>query len=518
MALTGAFFRRKWQSSMCMWCEKKWKKQKEKHESLKAKRPTKGIVLFTEETFAAHTAGIRALVQPQPHPFALVRLLGMHPDARDFTLKVKGHFASHFTGGKRVLDVGSGDVNGNNHHLFDASCTYEGIDVAPGPNVDHVCAAGDFKIHEPGPHYDTIVSTECFEHDMDFVRSLRNIVRLVKPGGLFLFTCASTDRPEHGTARCDPSASLSTKIDVHSAKWYPNYYRNLTPDDVQRAVPIHLYFDSFAFEANRTAKDMYFWGVRNAKPYGPEENTPEKRSLVAMEATFARFPTDKGPSFHRYTRQYHALFDRFRYATGVRYLEIGVFDGDSLRAMRAHLPNATHVVGVDINPRCKVNESPVDHVFVEIGSATDKAFLESVVAKYGPFDIIVDDGSHIAEHIISAFETLYPLLKDDGLYIVEDTVCVCKPEAFKQNKEGPDHISYFHRYLPMLNQWNWSNPTYSGPYGNCVDPDKIVKRTTDPFEASIDSVQFGVSFVAITKRMRRNWLVPTAHIPLSVQF
>jgi hypothetical protein len=38
----------------------------------------------------------------------------------------------------------------------------------------------------------------------------------------------------------------------------------------------------------------------------------------------------------------------------------------------------------------------------------------------GPPDIILDDGSLIAAHQTASFRTLFPLLKDGGLYIIED--------------------------------------------------------------------------------------------------
>jgi hypothetical protein len=41
----------------------------------------------------------------------------MHGQARDFTLFVKSIFSSYFIN-KCVLDVGSGDINGNNRFLF----------------------------------------------------------------------------------------------------------------------------------------------------------------------------------------------------------------------------------------------------------------------------------------------------------------------------------------------------------------------------------------------------------------
>jgi demethylmacrocin O-methyltransferase len=55
------------------------------------------------------------------------------------------------------------------------------------------------------------------------------------------------------------------------------------------------------------------------------------------------------------------------------------------------------------------------------GSQGDNVFLQRVAHESGMFDIIVDDGSHINEHQIETFKVLFPFLKDDGIYVIEDT-------------------------------------------------------------------------------------------------
>lgn len=47
--------------------------------------------------------------------------------------------------------------------------------------------------------------------------------------------------------------------------------------------------------------------------------------------------------------------------------------------------------------------------------------LDNVICEIGELDIIIDDGSHINEHIIESFKILFPKLKDGGIYAVEDT-------------------------------------------------------------------------------------------------
>ncbi|MGA8233729.1 MAG: hypothetical protein WB795_19800 [Candidatus Acidiferrales bacterium] len=41
--------------------------------------------------------------------------------------------------------------------------------------------------------------------------------------------------------------------------------------------------------------------------------------------------------------------------------------------------------------------------------------------EYGGFDIVIDDGSHLNEHVIKSFQVLFPLLRQNGIYVVADT-------------------------------------------------------------------------------------------------
>ena len=117
-----------------------------------------------------------------------------HPQQVDFCKSVKG-LLPHFFHNNFVVDIGSLDINGNNQYLFD-DCLYLGIDLFPGKNVDLATTAHEFNL--PDESVDVIISTECFEHDRFYSLTLKNIVRILKPGGLFIFSCATTGRPEHG--------------------------------------------------------------------------------------------------------------------------------------------------------------------------------------------------------------------------------------------------------------------------------------------------------------------------------
>ena len=179
----------------------------------------------------------------------------MHPEARDFTLWAKQTFPASFTG-KRVLDVGAADVNGNNRFLFD-DCEYEGNDVAQAKNVTIVSRTKDLPFENAS--FDTIISTECFEHDPEYADSWRKVYSLLKPGGLFCFTCASTGRPEHGTRRTTPQDSIGTGAEVTDMQ---DYYQNLTLEDLREVFSLDADFPVWSAYYNAHSKDLYFAGVK----------------------------------------------------------------------------------------------------------------------------------------------------------------------------------------------------------------------------------------------------------------
>ena len=104
--------------------------------------------------------------------------------------------------------------------------------------------------------------------------------------------------------------------------------------------------------------------------------------------------------------------------------------------------------------------------------------------------------------MIQTFELLFPLLNDNGLYVVEDTVCYKSKKHI--TKEHKNHLGYFFQYTKHLNQWRHDSTT--GVKDNCTDPFKILKKTDDVFEQSIDKIEYGCSYVAIYKKIRTHWV------------
>ena len=179
----------------------------------------------------------------------------MHVEARDFTLFVKNILSDYFQN-KNVLDVGSGDINGNNRFLFE-NCNYEGNDVIKANNVTIVSRTKDLPFDNET--FDTIVSTECFEHDPEYKESLQKIYNMVKKDGLFAFTCASTNRPEHGTRRTSPHDSYGTIGELEDMS---DYYKNLTVEDINEVLPLDDLFTVWDSYYNSISSDLYFVGIK----------------------------------------------------------------------------------------------------------------------------------------------------------------------------------------------------------------------------------------------------------------
>jgi hypothetical protein len=96
-----------------------------------------------------------------------------HFEQIEFCKRIRLMFQERFVESS-VLDCGSLDINGSNRYLFE-NCTYIGIDISSGKNVDNVCLIHKYK---SDIKFDVIISTETLEHDMYYKLSLSNIIQL----------------------------------------------------------------------------------------------------------------------------------------------------------------------------------------------------------------------------------------------------------------------------------------------------------------------------------------------------
>jgi hypothetical protein len=134
------------------------------------------------------------------------------------------------------------------------------------------------------------------------------------------------------------------------------------------------------------------------------------------------YQTDKIGN-HCYTPHYASHLKKFKYDR-IKLLEIGVGGyenlhegGNSLRMWKKYFPFGK-IFSIDLFDKSSLQENRIK---IFCGSQIDTNFLEKITNKIGEIDIIIDDGSHINEHVIETFKMLFPKLKNGGIYVVEDT-------------------------------------------------------------------------------------------------
>jgi demethylmacrocin O-methyltransferase len=109
-------------------------------------------------------------------------------------------------------------------------------------------------------------------------------------------------------------------------------------------------------------------------------------------------------------------------------------------------------VGIDICDKIRFREPRID---IRQCDQTDAEALRQLSAEYGGFDIVIDDGSHLNEHVIATFRVLFPLMRSNGIYAIEDTQTAYWPTwgggidnphssvAFlKSLTDGLNHVEY----------------------------------------------------------------------------
>ena len=163
------------------------------------------------------------------------------------------------------------------------------------------------------------------------------------------------------------------------------------------------------------------------------------------------FQTNQGKNIHKWEHYFPVYERHFAPWRGrsLTFLEIGVAKGGSLQMWRRYFGPLARIVGIDIDKQCKSHEAP--GVFVRIGDQSDPRFLQSLIDEFGPFDVVLDDGSHEMDHLRKTFAFLYPLVPKNGVYMVED-LHTAYWEKFGGGRDNPNSfINYAKTLIDELN-------------------------------------------------------------------
>jgi cephalosporin hydroxylase len=191
--------------------------------------------------------------------------------------------------------------------------------------------------------------------------------------------------------------------------------------------------------------------------FTPSEITDLRRSASNdMQREF--FAGGKRPAYkwHHYLEVYEQFLSKYR-GKPFFFLEIGVSAGGSLELWRRYFGPEAIIVGIDIDPACASRVDPPN--IVRIGSQADPQFLKHVVEEFGEPDAVLDDGSHIGRHQQASFDILFPLLKNGGLYIIEDLQTSYWPDWEGGYHRRGSGIEYVKQMIDDMHAWYHNRKT-----------------------------------------------------------
>ena len=152
-------------------------------------------------------------------------------------------------------------------------------------------------------------------------------------------------------------------------------------------------------------------------------------NLDSLDKLFNHYGSDKANIFkendkigHGYSKFYEKKLEKFK-DKQINILEIGSYSGASAAAFIKHFPNSK-VFCFDINISNFKYQSGKIHVFgIDINNEKKiKKTLKYIFKNYKikEFDLIIDDGSHYLSDILIGLKYFFKLVKNDGLYVIED--------------------------------------------------------------------------------------------------
>eukprot|EP01064_Diplonema_japonicum_P031156 TRINITY_DN5489_c0_g2_i1.p1 TRINITY_DN5489_c0_g2~~TRINITY_DN5489_c0_g2_i1.p1 ORF type:complete len:286 (+),score=49.85 TRINITY_DN5489_c0_g2_i1:77-934(+) len=167
---------------------------------------------------------------------------------------------------------------------------------------------------------------------------------------------------------------------------------------------------------------------------------PTPEILIASNLRTSRTLHEIGTSIksdkvtvHRYDQAYRFHFERIR-ENKVKILEIGLgclgladvglgiqLWGEYFKESELHVMELDGACGdAYLKNKHRKDYEPRGGFKLHIGDQSNVTFLKELGEKHGPWDIIIDDGSHIPEHQITTFGNLFPYITPGGVYSVED--------------------------------------------------------------------------------------------------
>lgn len=197
---------------------------------------------------------------------------------------------------------------------------------------------------------------------------------------------------------------------------------------------------------------LFFWRKINSKNRKIIRDFCKDIWLDVIGANLSQMATIYGSDkaeLHGYTAVYERYFQHIKY-NSFEILEIGIGGGNnkesgggSLRLWKRYFPKA-QIIGIDIFDKSFFEEKRIK---TYIGNQSDIEFLNKLTAQHS-FDIVIDDGSHMSNDVITSFLNLFPKMPSKSLYIIED-VHTCFYDS-DEKYQGMSTIEFFKSLIESI--------------------------------------------------------------------
>jgi demethylmacrocin O-methyltransferase len=182
--------------------------------------------------------------------------------------------------------------------------------------------------------------------------------------------------------------------------------------------------------------------------------------MDSLDAIAIRCQTDRASVFtrtyakpHDYARHYDKLFTPIR-LNPVKLLEIGAAGGEGIRMWLEYFWIGK-VYGVDIVSNTNPWNTPskaIDRYTFNCGDQSSPTFWACWLADHGgDLDIVIDDGGHYNDGIITSFECLWPAVKPGGFYAIEDLGCSYDQATIFVKHGWPSHMQWLKSFIDLMN-------------------------------------------------------------------
>jgi hypothetical protein len=232
--------------------------------------------------------------------------------------------------------------------------------------------------------------------------------------------------------------------------------------------------------------------------------TLRSRGVAKRESFSSTFKQHKGKvsiKYDSYLKLYDQVFQKY-YDGQVNLLEIGVQNGGSFEIYSELFANNSQFVGCDIDMNCQKLDYDNESISIVIGDATEAQTKIKILNACKRYDVVIDDGSHQQNDIINAFLMYFPVLSEDGVYIVEDL-----HTSYWQTYGGglfkPDSaINFFKLLADVINHEHWGVSLIRDELLTMADKDLV--QQFHSHLSQISSIEFANSICVIKKSTNNN--------------